>query len=336
MFARILGGVVVLAVAVALLVAGWPQLFGLQRASGVAQVVALRGSAAAAALALVLLFTLLALLSRGARRFMASLAIVLLAFVGLTAAVLGSRGIGDPAMPTPADGDIRVLAWNTLGDAPGAAAITELVLETGADVVALPETTWAFAGEVVDRLAAEGVTMQRFTGAYDQISKARSTTLLVSTRLGEYEADLTAPTTSQLPSVVVTPVDGTGPTIIALHVVAPIQGEMAGWRTDLDWLAQQCSQEDLIVAGDANSTLDHWAGLGEDGAAIGRCTDAAAETGNAAAGTWPTVLPQLLGTPIDHVLTGGAWSAAGFRVIGSHDGDGSDHRPVFALLSPVG
>ena len=336
MFARILGGAIVLAAAAVLVVAGWPQLFGLQQAAGAAQVVAMRGLAAAVALLLVVVLVVLAMLARPARRFFASLAVVLLAFVCLTAAVLGTRGFGDQAMPTPGGSDVTVLAWNTLGNAPGPTAVATLIAESGADVVALPETTWEFAGEVVDLLAADGIQMQRFTAAYDQISRARSTTLLVSIELGEYEAAPDAPTTSQLPSVVATPVDGSGPTLIAVHAVAPVEGEMAGWRSDLEWVAQQCATENVIVAGDMNSTIDHWAGLGAtDGAAIGSCLDAAIETGNGAVGTWPTMLPTLLGAPIDHVLVGPAWVATGFRVIGSHDGHGSDHRPVLAMLTPT-
>ncbi len=336
MFARILGAAVVLAAAAALLVAGWPQLFGLQQTAGVAQVVALRGVAASAATIALILFVVIALLSRGARRFFASLAVVLLAFIGLTAAVLGTRGIGNPGMPTAAEADVTVLAWNTLGDAPGPSAVATLIAESGADVVALPETTWTFADEVVTLLAADGIEMQTFTAAYDQISRARSTTLLVSTALGEYTADLSAPTTSQLPSVVAVPVDGSGPTLIALHAVAPIEGEMVSWRADLQWMAEQCADPNVIIAGDANSTVDHWAGLTTaDGAAIGGCVDAAVATGNGAVGTWPTAVPPLLGSPIDHVLAGPDWSATGFRVIGSHDGHGSDHRPVLAQLTPA-
>lgn len=336
MIARVLGSAIVVAVAAALLVIGWPQLVGLQQAAGVAQAVALRGLAAAIALALVLAATLIALLSRGARRFMASLAVVLLAFVGLTAAVIATRGIGDPSMPTAADGDVRVLAWNTLGDAPGARAVADLILATDADVVALPETTRDFADDVVELLDDDGVRMQRFTSAYDEVSPARSTTLLVSTRLGEYTADPHEITTSQLPSVVATPVDGTGPTLVAMHAVAPVQGEMAGWRSDIDWIAGACATDGVIVAGDANSTLDHWAGSATaDDADIGACVDAASATGNAAVGTWPTTLPELTGAPIDHVLAGTGWTVSGFRVIGSEDGAGSDHRPVLALLSPA-
>jgi endonuclease/exonuclease/phosphatase (EEP) superfamily protein YafD len=58
-------------------------------------------------------------------------------------------------------------------------------------------------------------------------------------------------------------------------------------------------------------------------------------TGNAAVGTWPTSFPQLLGAPIDHVMATDDWEVVGFRVIGSRDGEGSDHRPVLAQLRPV-
>jgi hypothetical protein len=30
------------------------------------------------------------------------------------------------------------------------------------------------------------------------------------------------------------------------------------------------------------------------------------------------------------------WRIVGFRVVSSHDGDGSDHRPVVAQLRPAG
>jgi endonuclease/exonuclease/phosphatase (EEP) superfamily protein YafD len=57
--------------------------------------------------------------------------------------------------------------------------------------------------------------------------------------------------------------------------------------------------------------------------------------GTAAVGTWPTLLPPLLGAPIDPVLATPAWQPIGFRVIESADGAGSDHRPVVAQLRPA-
>lgn len=339
MFGRILAVVVVLAAAVGLLILAWPQLFGLQRADGIAQAVALRGALGALALLAMLLLVLLAMLWRRARRWLAAMAILLIAFAGAQAWVLGARGFGGQGFQTPSEGAVTVLSWNTLGDAPGPEAIAELVRESGADVVALPETTYETGAEVVAILAAGGTPMQQFTYAYDTVSASKSTTLLVSAELGAYEADLSRPTTAVLPSVVATPVDGVGPTLVAVHAVAPIRGEMDGWREDLEWLAEVCAIPGAIVAGDLNSTVDHWAGLADpavDGADVGACRDAAIATGSGALGTWPTWLPAVVGAPIDHVLTTPGWTTTGFRVVGSRDGHGSDHRPVLAQLEPAG
>ena len=336
MFRRFLAAVVILAVAAALIVALWPQVFGLANQPVVAQVVSLRGLAAAVALVLVLGLTLAALIARGARRFAASLAIAMLAFVLVTAAVLSTRGFGSPGFESTTDSDITVLSWNTLGDAPGSDVIAQLALDTGAEVVVLPETTRATGLEVAELMNDAGHPMALFTTAYDEISKARSTTLLISVDLGEYEADETAVTTSVLPTVVATPIDGTGPTIVAVHAVAPIPGEMQHWRDDLQWLKGACVGDNVIMAGDFNSTLDHYSGLGHDGTTIGDCSDAADATGNAAVGTWPVALPALLGAPIDHVMSTPNWRVTGFRVIQSHDIYNSDHRPVLAQLSPAG
>ena len=337
MFSRFLAAVVILAVGACLLIALWPQVFGLATAPVVAQVVSLRGLAVAVALVLVLGLTLVALIAPVARRFTASLAIALLAFALVSTAVLATRGFGGPGFESATESDVTVLSWNTLGDAPGAEAIANLALETGAEVVVLPETTNALGLQIADLMAASGSTMSVFTTAYDEVSKARSTTLLVSAALGEYESDATLETTSVLPTVVATPVDGTGPTIIAVHPVAPIPGEMQHWRDDLQWLKAACTGGNVIMAGDANSTLDHYAGLATaDGAAIGDCFDGADATGNAAVGTWPAALPALLGAPIDHVMATANWRFTGFRVIQSHDGFGSDHRPVLAQPSPAG
>ena len=92
---------------------------------------------------------------------------------------------------------------------------------------------------------------------------------------------------------------------------------MAAWRQGLRWLADRCAGQNIILAGDLNSTVDHYTGLGTDGGDLGRCHDAARASGDAAVGTWPAVVPQLLGAPIDHVLATSDWEVVGFRVIGS-------------------
>lgn len=336
MIQRFLAAIFILATAAALIVAAWPQLFSLEQTVGIAQVVSLRGLSAAAAFVAVLALTLIALLSARMHRFAASLAVIGLAFSALSLVVLSTRGFGSPGFETKADSDVTVLSWNTLGDTPGASAIADLALENDADIVTLPETTREMGFEVAQLMAAADHPMWVHTLAYDQVSKSRSTTVLISVDLGEYDVDVQTRTTSTLPSLVATPQDPSMPTIVAVHAVAPVRGEMTNWRTDLDWLAEQCRGTNVILAGDFNSTLDHYASL-TDGAdfALGSCTDAASVTDNAAIGTWPTQLPSLLGAPIDHVMSTSEWTTTGMRVIESHDGFGSDHRPVLAMLSPA-
>lgn len=337
MFQRFLAAAVIVIVAVALLIAAWPQIFGLSTAFVAAQVVSLRGLAVAVAIVLVIGLTLAALISTSVRRFASSIAIALLVFSLVTLAVLSTRGFGNTGFESATDNDVTVLAWNTLGDAPGPTAIAQLGLDTGAEIIALPETTKATGLEVARIMKEGGAPMFVYTVAYDEVSKARSTTLLISSDLGEYSVDETAFTTSVLPSVVATPVDGDGPTIIAVHPVAPIPVEMDHWRSDLQWLKNACQGENVIMAGDFNSTIDHYSGLSSaDGATIGTCADAALATDNAAVGTWPAQIPALVGSPIDHIMATQNWRVTGFRVIQSHDGFGSDHRPVLAQLSPAG
>lgn len=330
---RFLAALLILLAAALAIVLAWPQLFGLALLPGVAQVVALRGLGVVVGIVLAVALTLLALLSTGARRLAASLAVIALVFGLVNLAVLSTRGAGSNGFETTASGDVRVLTWNTLGDEPGAATIAQLILDTEADVVALPETTWETGTEIAALLADEGVEMQVFTLPYDQISKARSTTLLISTELGKYSVDLSERTTGQLPSVVATPLGG-GPTIVAVHAVAPLPPMEGVWQADLRWLADACAGENVIMAGDFNATLDHFAALGAGGR-LGNCADAAAAADQGALGTWPAILPALLGSPIDHVMATENWRVSGARVIQSHDGHGSDHRPLLVQLSPT-
>ena len=337
MIRRVLAAAILIAAAFTLLVAAWPQLFDLQQTAIVAQVVSLRGLVVACALICIVILLLIALASTAFRRFGASLGLVLAVFVALSAVILATRGFGDAAFQTRGDTDVTVLSWNTLGDAPGAEAIAKLALDTGADIVSLPETTSETAIAVAGLMKAGGHPMWAHTFHYDLISKARSTSLLTSVDLGEYTVDTDHRTTNVLPTVVAKPADGTGPTIIAVHAVAPIPGQLNHWKLDLRWLADACDGGNTIMAGDFNSTIDHFAGLStKAGAVLGNCFDAALSTKNAAVGTWPTVLPPLLGAPIDHVMATSGWHVTGMRVIESNDNSGSDHRPIVVQLSPRG
>lgn len=335
MFRRILAAAVLLALAAVLVIAVWPQLLGLERTPVIAQLVSLRAAAVALAAVLVVAFLLVALSSPPLRRFAASAALLLLVFCAVSVAVLATRGFGGGGFQTTAPGDVVVLSWNTLGDAPGAEAIAALAQEVEADVVVLPETSAETADIAAAILSAGGTPMQSLHVSLDDISKARTTAVLISAELGDYRRDDSAGTTDTLPSVLAVPVDGTGPRIVAAHPVAPIPGEMAAWRQGLQWLADRCAGQNVIIAGDLNSTVDHYTGLGTEGGDLGRCHDAARATGDAAVGTWPAILPQLIGAPIDHVMATPDWEVVGFRVIGSQDGAGSDHRPVVAQLRPA-
>ena len=336
---RVLAAAIILIVAAVLLIAVWPQLFGLERQAGVAQLVSLRGLAALLAGVAVVALLLIALVSRRTRRLAASIALLLLAFTGVTAAVLATRGATPAGFQTKAAADITVLSWNTLGDSPGAAEIAKLALAGHADIVALPETSAATADAVNQLMTRAGSPMRELHVSFDQVAKAHTTSLLISTKLGEYRLDTGHGSTATLPSVVAIPVTGDGPTIVAAHPVSPVPGEMANWRQGLDWLAQRCGPgDDVILAGDFNSTLDHYAGLGTPTSTgqgdLGACHDGARAEGSAAVGTWPTSLPAQLGAPIDHVMASEGWTFVGFRVIGNEDGAGSDHRPILTQLRP--
>ncbi len=336
MFRRILAALLVLAAAAALLILAWPQLFSLQRTEPVSQLVSFRAAAVAVTLVAIVLLVAVALANRTFRRLGGSLAVIALAFVLVSAAVLSSRGFGGSAMTATGPGDITVVSWNTLGGAPGPQAIATLGIHSGADIVSLPETTKTTADAVAALMTSAGLPMTAHTVAFGHVSTSRSTSVLISTTLGGYHLDAAAGSTSALPTLVMVPDDGTGPRIVAVHAVAPLPSEFAYWKSDLRWLARTCGAGDTIMTGDFNATVDHLVGLGAvDGQTLGRCTDSALLAHSAAIGTWPTAAPALLGAQIDHVMTTDNWQVTGMRVVESLDGAGSDHRPIVVRLHPA-
>ncbi len=329
--AGILLGLVALAAAIVL---GWPQLLDLQRAPLVAQAISFRLPVAIGATAIMLLLLIPVLASRKARAVLGMTTLVIAVFVAATAALLVDRGLGSPVAVADSPESINILSWNTRGDAPGSPSIAELAIEVGADVVVLPETTEELGVEIAAQMSEAGSPMWVHTHTIDEDYKATSTTLLISPDLGDYEVVTDRGDTSTLPTVIAVPVDGDGPTIIAAHPVSPTPGNMSSWNTDLEWLAAQCSSN-TIMAGDFNSTLDHLSGLGaDDDSQLGSCADAALASGNGAVGTWTAGVPPLLGANIDRVMATPEWSVTGFEVLLSRDSAGSDHRPVFAQLTP--
>ncbi|WP_282837071.1 endonuclease/exonuclease/phosphatase family protein [Microbacterium flavum] len=340
---RLLGLLLTALAAIAAAIVTWPQFFRLERTFPFAQIVSLRFPVILA-FGAVFVLALLLCLARPVRAFAASLAIVALLGGVANGAILLTRGTGPGTLPEQTDASIRVMTWNTAGNATDADLIAQTAVAMQAQIVALPETTIETGEAVAIAMREMGSPMwahhEDFGEREDYPDWAsNSTTLLISPDLGDYsvvESDADGATnTSQVPTVVAMPVDGEGPVVIAVHAVAPRQSFMDDWRSDLEWLADQCGDGDVIMAGDFNATVDHMSRLGVDGADLGHCRDAAVATGTGGAGTWSTAWPPLVGTPIDHVLTTDAWVATGSVVLTSLDDSGSDHRPLVVQLEPA-
>lgn len=336
MVRRFLAAVIVVGVAAALLVVAWPNLFGLAEAPVVAQLVSVRALTSVIAVAAAFTLALVAVLWAGARRFLAALALLAMVFALINGAVLSTRGFGDESFPTRAPAELSVLTWNTLGDAPGAERIAELVVAEQADIVVLPETSQETAVAIAELTRDAGRPMWVYSIAFDYVAKARSTSVLVSIDLGQHEVDGTVGNTTVLPSIVLRPLEPGGLTIVGVHPVAPLPGELDNWRADLRWVDGICTGEGVVMAGDFNATADHFRTVdpasGVAGLGFGECRNAGLLTGNGAVGTWPTRLPPLLGAPIDHVFVSPDITVTGMRVLTEYDGAGSDHRPVVARI----
>lgn len=339
---RLFGLLISVLAAIATAVLTWPQFFHLERTFPFAQIVAVRGLVAVAFLVIALVSLLLSL-ARPIRGFAASIAIIAILGAGANAAVILTRGVGTTALPDQTDTSLRVMTWNTAGEATPAETIAKTAVLMDADVISLPETAESVGEQVAITMRDLGKPMWVLHVAYGDVPngpQAWETSILISPDLGDYSVIESSKdgssNTSTVPSAVAMPVDGNGPIIVAVHGVAPRPAEMASWESDLRWIADQCSTENVILAGDFNATVDHMAGLGVDGGLLGRCTDAASGTGNGAVGTFPTDMPALAGTPIDHVMTSSGWRATGSVVLRSLDESGTDHRPLIVQLEPVG
>lgn len=335
---RLLGLLITVVAAIAAAIVTWPQFFRLERTWPIAQLVSLRG-VLVLIFAAVLLLSLALCLARPLRAFAGSIAVIALVAGAANAGILVSRGIGAGTLPEKADASIRVMTWNTAGAATEANLIAQTAIAMQADIVALPETTIATGEAVAVAMREMGSPMWAHHEAYPGWD-ANSTTLLISPELGDYAVVTStsdgATNTSVVPTVVAMPVSGSGPIVVAVHAVAPRQDYMSDWRGDLQWLADQCASDNVIMAGDFNSTVDNMDRLGVDGATLGMCHDAAVQTGTGGLGTWSTDWPRLLGTPIDHVMATDAWTPTGSVVLDSLDSSGSDHRPLVVQYEPAG
>lgn len=328
--ARFIGSLVLIALAVGGTFATWPQLADLEMIAPWAQIVAMRGLGAAIALFIALVLFMIRAGATSKRGFIGALAFLFFAFAVANTAILFVRGVFPAELAKPTREDVRVLAWNTLGDRVAIEYLERAVDGVKAEVIVLPETTRGYATQLADALRNNlGSEFTVHTVALDDIYKARSTSVLVSRELGEYRITSEFGDTNVLPSVVLEPVDrGSRPRIVGIHSVSPIEGEMDRWREDTAWLGSLCELPNTIIAGDANATPDQLREL--DG-----CSLSSLQAGAGGLGTWPATLPAILGAQVDQVLTTSMWRATGFRVLSEEDASGSDHRPIAAVLVPA-
>jgi len=337
---RLFGVLVALVFAAGAAVLTWPGVFGLERTFPLVQVISFRAALAAvfaAATVLALLFALI----RPLRALALTLALVFGVAAGVNGVTIVQRGTGDETLPDKTATSLRVMTWNTAGAATSAESIAQFAVDMQADVVTLPETTIDTGTRVAELMRDMGRPMWAHHAQYGGTGwGATSTTVLIRPELGDYsviDSSLDGSSnTSTVPSAVAMPVSGDGPIIVAAHAVAPREDYMTQWRSDLEWLADQCAGDNVILAGDFNATIDHMTGLGVDGGTLGRCRDTTSESGNGGVGTWPTDIPAMLGAPIDHVMATPDWTVSGSIVMRTLDGSGSDHRPLVVQLERTG
>lgn len=320
-----------------------PRLFNVQQVLGPAQLISFRG---ALALVLGVLVLLTGGLSLGAQKLRTPLLVVLMVLLAgsiWNLSVVLDRGTavasasdqrdggGDGGGTDLRDAHLRVLGWNTQGGGASAAQIAGVILDHGVDAAMLPETTPETASEVATLLAEAGHEYSWDVTDGDTGRGSTPTALILGAELGEYHHDPEAGSTPRLPSGVWRSEDATLPVFVAVHAAPPLPEMMGEWRGGLGWAAQQCGPN-VVMAGDFNSTIDHWADDAAPQGQLGSCEDSAAAVGSGAIGTWPTGVPKIVGAPIDHVLTGARWETTSFDVLADEDAARSDHRPVVAEI----
>ncbi|MBR6459814.1 MAG: endonuclease/exonuclease/phosphatase family protein [Actinomycetaceae bacterium] len=303
--------------------------------SPVAQILAFRGWIAAGLALLALFFLVMGLirktlLNRG--RIALTLAFALFVASLGHIGIMAWRGLApNTAVEAKSAGDITVLEYNTAGGSVPMEEIATLIADSQANVVALPETSTQNGEKLVSLLASNGLDFQLFTNGrsvYD--SEYSSTVLLVSTSFGTYVADDSfIDSEKTIHGVMAKPADNTGPTFVAVHPVAPSQAFLRSWRVDMFEAYSTCATyENVIMAGDFNSTADHEAALH-----LGvQCADAGEQAQVGGLGTWPSNLPGFFAAPIDRVLTNGQYQGVSAEIVNVGE---SDHRGIIVRLEPL-
>ncbi|PZE24903.1 hypothetical protein DEJ02_14475 [Curtobacterium sp. MCLR17_042] len=273
----------------------------------------------AAGVALVLVAVVLRR-TRAVRLVAASLGAVLLVVAVANTAVLGVRG-WDVRPVDGARGALRVFEWNTNGGLVGAQGIARAALTARADVVVLPD-----AG---DRRAATAVA--RAMGQYGRPVRVfmGGAGAQVAVLVGADRASGASMSPGVDPVNTMTVSGPSIPTIVAVHAPQPFVRGLAGWRTDLRWVGEQCGRDaDVVVSGDFNGSVDSF-----DGGGPGSCRDAASTVHAAGLGTWPTWLDPRLAMPIDHTLVDpSAGVVRSWSVLTSQDDSGARHRPTLTVV----
>lgn len=313
-----------------------PAIVGLSTRTPIAHLIAMRGWLGLGSLLAAAGCLLCALMVRKrgeSRPVRLSIAFIALLVVGAThLSVLANRGLTtEEALPDDKQSaDVDVLAFNTFDTADGEQVIAELIAQHAPDVVMLSEIREGAAGRIA------GDDYQVFVGS-GQPGGSAPTALLVAHSFGEYER-IDGPD-SLYGLVGAHPVsadaatenaaadgDSNLPILYAVHAASPAAERMPVWRAELDMLMDICeSTSGIIMGGDFNATVDH-----------APLRDTACLNGTIGAGgfgTWPSGLPGLLGTPIDHIFTDPqTWQPVASAVT---DLPGSDHRAILVRFRPA-
>jgi endonuclease/exonuclease/phosphatase (EEP) superfamily protein YafD len=261
------------------------------------------------------------LFSRRHRRVAAALLLPvgMLALAGTLVASVPPR----QAAPAMADTARRlvILSWNINGSLASPDVIAHETTEHNPDVLVLPAVDPGVYLRLKQLLAPRG---------YSPVHPAGSETAIFS-RVGYRPADdgVHGPDPSR-EAIAINGASGF-PTLVAVHLAIPfLPAGNGAWNREVDWLGGLCASDDpFLIVGDFNATDDNLAGT-----RVTRCADAAAASGAAQVGTWPTSLIPQLAMPIDHVLIGGRRSSAiGFAVLTDQDHSGALHRPILATVA---
>lgn len=300
----------------------WAPAAGLDVAAPFAQLTAFRVQVAAAAAVVAALVLLVP--RRPARVFGAALLAVA---VSPLPQVL-PRIVGDGQGGVPR---LTVVSVNVHLDQVAPAAVADLAVARRADAVALPEATAGFAAEVVRLAAAGGLDYRAATdgrtappGPDGERQGPYPTSLLV-------RADLQPrfrPGEPALAQGAVTAVLPGSVSVAAVHVLAPVRGQEAGWAADQAELARACAAGGpLVLAGDLNATLDH---SPLRAVLAAGCRDAGEAAGEGLHGTWPAGAAPPLRVVIDHVLLTPAAGAVGsYEMV---DVPAGDHRGLVVMI----